>query len=461
MKKILLAAGLTFATLSAFAQLPKDPATYSPVEGYQMESLWMQCSKLGNKPAALAGSNSRGMAVLNGKIYVTLRKTIKEGEISRNHGALLIYDAQTGAFEKELPLTGDGISGVDIMTTNDIQVDDAGNLLVCSLSTNLSSENDPFNVWLVNPETGVAKSVLKYTNLFDVSYRIDCFGVYGDITKNGYLMAAISKDESVGGTSVLRWNFVNGTFKPENEDGEAMYIKIKEYANGIPLATGNSDAPRVTPIDDELFYLDPQSGWATMYNMTGDIVDGFNKESLKDLQPENAGGNNGVDEFHYNGEDFIVYVISNTANKNYPQAWNVCRLGEGMTFEGMVKIARIPEGGLGDESNAVRTALPRIEVKDDGAYIYLFATNGGLAAYKMAAVADGLKTSFEDGAITITNNEVVVKEVATIDIYTISGQRVASGTNITTMPLPEVSGLYIVKATLANNKQLVVKAMVD
>lgn len=457
MKRILLAAGLTFATVSSFAQLPKDPATYAPAEGYQIESLWMQCSKLGNKPADINGS-ARGMAVLNGKIYVTMRRTVKEGEASFNNGSLLIYDAQTGAFEKELQLTGDDVSHTGILTTNDVQVDDAGNLIVCSLCTNMSSENDPFSVWIVNPETGVCKNILKYTNIFADTYRIDCFGVYGDITKDGFLMAAISKDETVGGTKVFRWNFVNGAFPA---DADAQIVEIKEYASGSALELGNSDAPRVTPIDTENFYLDPQTGWATLYNMNGEIVEGFNTAELKDFQPENGGGNNGVDEFSYNGDDFVVYVISNTAHPTYPQAWNICKLGEGMTFAGMKKIARIPDGGLGTESNGVRTALPRIEVKDDGAHIYVFATNGGMAAYKMSAVSAGIGSSYEEGAVSIINGTVVMKEAASVEVYTVAGQRVASAAGVTSLMMPEASGLYIVKVTLANNKQVVLKALVD
>lgn len=457
MKKILLAAGISLFTISGFAQLPKDPATYPIVEGYQIECLWGQYDNLGNKPAVLAGSNSRGMAVLNGKIYVALRKTASVDGKSKHSGFLLIYDAKTGVFEKELALTGDGISDVEIMTTNDVQVDDAGHLLVSSMSTNLSSENDPFTVWMVDPKTGEAKTILRYTNPLDAKYRIDCFGVVGDITKDGILMAAVAKDQSVGGDQVLQWKFKDGVF----QDQEANYIKIQEYANGTTLETGNSDAPRVTPIDENLFYLDPQSGWATMYDMHGVIADGFNKESLKDFQPESGGGNNGVDEFTFNNDNFVIYVISNNVHKAYPQAWNLCKLGDGMAFEGMKKIARIPEAGLGTASNAVRTALPRIEVEKDAAYIYLFATNGGLAAYKMTVATNALSQVSGAGNIRILDNRVVCEEAAFVEIYTVAGQRVDAKANVTTMALPQAQGMYIIKACFENKQQVVLKAIVE
>ena len=132
-----------------------------------------------------------------------------------------------------------------------------------------------------------------------------------------------------------------------------------------------------------------------------------------------------------------------------------------MTFAGMKKIARIPDGGLGTESNGVRTALPRIEVKDDGAHIYVFATNGGMAAYKMSAVSAGIGSSYEEGAVSIINGTVVMKEAASVEVYTVAGQRVASAAGVTSLMMPEASGLYIVKVTLANNKQVVLKALVD
>ncbi|MEG1838408.1 MAG: T9SS type A sorting domain-containing protein [Bacteroidaceae bacterium] len=455
MKKLLLGAAACMLTLSAMnAQTVKDPATYPEVEGYQITNLWAQCSKLGNKPAEIIGANNRGMTVYKGKIYVTNRVS--------DIGSLLVYDATTGAFEKKINLP-DSIAKAS-WACNDIQVDDAGHLLIANMATDLAKGR--FLVYSYNLDDGTYSKVLEYSCADNPSWRIDAFGVYGDITKDGFLMAAIAKGPTVGGDFVLRWNFEKGVYKPFNnvELGVigAKYIQIKAYCPAQKPIEGNSDGPRVTPIDSEYFYLDGQASYATMYDMDGNIVESFLDPSFADFRPAQP-GNNGVDEFSYGGDNFVVYVCANTAVKEYPQAWNICKLGTGQTFAGMKKIARIPEGGLGSESNAVRTALPRIEIKADGAYIYVFATNGGMAAYKMEKVAGaGVESSVADNFFIVARDgKIVLSENADVEVYSIAGQKISTAANAMEMNAPANKGIYLVKAILANGTQKVQKIVVE
>lgn len=452
MKKLLLGVATLVLGLNAVnAQLPTDGFTYPVVDGYQVVSLWAQMDKLHNKPSQIT-ANTRGMAVYQDKIYVTDRK----GDPAI--GSLLVFDAITGAFEREITLNGEVATAG--YACNDIQVDDAGHLIVCSMTTNMSVT--PFRVWIVDPVTGNGTEILNYSNVSDLNYRIDAFGVYGDMTQDGYILAGIAKTPDVGGNYVVRWNIVGGTYVPEG-DGFAKYIEIKNYVPVQDPMTGNGDAPRVTPINDELFYLDGQTSYATMYDMDANVIESFLDESLKSLAPESGGGNNGVDEFSYNGDNFVVYVISNTAHGDYPQAWNICKLGDGMTFTGMQKMARVPEAGLGTTSNAVRTALPRIEVKDDGAYIYVFATNGGMAAYKLMVKPVGIGEESAAGgiAISVNGNKITLSEtVADIEVYSVAGQKVATKANSNEISVAMGKGLYVVKAIAVDGTQKVQKVII-
>ncbi len=444
MKKQLLSVAVLAAAFSANAQV-KDPAVYQPVDGYTLESLWSKTTLNGGIHPELVGSNSRGMAVKNGIIYVPSRGTENEQTVVD----LYSYDGTTGEAKGKVRLS-DAVGSLSF-AGNDVQVDNAGNFVVANMSTGLSAV--AIEAWVIDETTGQEiKNVLNFTSEDMDGFRIDCIDAWGDVLNgDGIIMAALSLDVTKGGNLVLRWDITNGVA------GDVQVIEIQGY---IPeSAVQHTTAPRVCIIDENTFYLDGQDSYATLYDMDGVIIDGIQGEGLEDETPETT-GNNGVDEFTLGDDSFVMYIMSNNVTASR-QAFNLCRLGEGMSMATMQLMYKIPEGGMSDQSNIVRTALPRIEVKDGAAYLYLFVTNGGMAAYKFAPENATSTESIqgEKVQVVVENGQIMVAGATSVSVYGIDGSTMAQKLG-SQVEAPAAKGVYIVKATTATGAEHVAKVMI-
>lgn len=442
MRKLLLgAATLLISVASVNAQAVKDPAVYTPVNGYELRNLWIQSLNTNNNIATALGE-SRGMVAYNGELLFC--KRTGDPAVS----SVDIYNATTGAFKKNLVLTDVFVNsdGTPVgIPCNDIHVDDAGHILVSNLATNIAKGN--FQIWSINLADGKGVKILD-SIIPDAAaagaIRVDAFGVYGDVTKDGYIMAAVAGDEAGVGNQVIRWDIKGGVV------GEATFITIQSYVPAKALTNGT--APRVCPVDNDLFYLDGFNSYATLYDMNGVIVDDFTK--AVNCAPIKE-GNNGVDEFTLNGKNFIAYTYSNTT-VTPAQAWNLCELGSGMQFSGMSQYFQFPANGLGSAANTSRTAIPYIEVNKAGtvATIYVYAYKSGVAAYQFGLTKDLEKTgtgimntSNNLFHITTTATGVTLSEIANVEVINFAGQKVISKDNVSTLTL--APGMYIVKALTA------------
>lgn len=438
---LLGAATLLISVASMNAQTVKDPAVYTPVNGYELRSLWIKSMNTNNNIADALG-DSRGMVAYNGELLFC--KKTGDPAVS----SIDIYDAATGAFKKNLVLSDVFVKtdGTAVgFPCNDIHVDNAGHILVSNLAANIVKGN--FQVWSVNLTDGKGVKVLD-AFLPDLTtaagIRIDAFGVYGDVTKDGYIMAAVAGDEAGVGNQVIRWDIKGGVV------GEATLITIQSYVPAKALTNGA--APRVCPVDNDLFYLDGFNTYATLYDMNGVIVDDFTK--AVNCAPISE-GNNGIGEFKLNGKDFITYIYSNTVAKP-AQAWNLCELGSGMQFSGMTQYFQFPANGIGTASNAPRTAIPYIVINKAGtvATIYVYAYKSGVAAYQFGLSKDLEKTGTgimnannNSLQITTTATGVALSEAANVEVFNFAGQKVISKDNVNALTL--APGMYIVKALTA------------
>lgn len=79
----------------------------------------------------------------------------------------------------------------------------------------------------------------------------------------------------------MRWRYVGGVLQPQDESDQ---IFITAYYPSS--AVSNSYGTRVCPVNEDLFYMDAFSSFATLYNMDGTIADSF--ASIADEATRNA-----------------------------------------------------------------------------------------------------------------------------------------------------------------------------
>lgn len=463
MKKLLLGAAALLFTGGLYAQdqnpAKVDDATYAETDDFSFKNLWIRSASFENRSNSLGSVNgTRGMALKDGKMYFCNRETVNDAPVS----SLIVYDALTGNYERTIQLPSEVFKKADGSDTefpcNDIQVDDAGNLLVSNMTTNMSKT--PFQVWkiTIDGDNVTAKKVIDYCdeNPDGPKYRIDAFGVFGNVDENGYIMAAFVG--AVVGMSdyVIRWDIVDGVQAPLPDEN---WIQLKRFLPGAAVANG--DAPRICPISEELFYLDGNATYATLYDMEGNLKDGFEGDVPTDLFPISP-GTNGVAEFQIEDRSFIVYACSNT-DKNPPVAWDVCELDPNTGFLGMKRLYRFPEKGMGTNSCPYRSAVPSVEVNDNVATISVYAGENGIATYQLtlkSGSAINETSAVSDVVIRVDGNRISFSEtVANAEVFAVTGQQVAGMTDVREVIAP-VAGIYVVKIIDNNGVQKIQKVAV-
>lgn len=460
MRKLLLGVACLFATVALNAtSLIVDPATYDLGAGYKFENVWIQSRNAGGFPTSggySATDMSRGMAVKDGKILIT--KRIAQTAPAFTLCQVLVYEAATGNLLKEvaLPDTMFTIKGTDGVRTqtglpaNDIQIDDAGNILIANYTPNIYTS--PYQIYMIDIDFSAGtvtnvKQILNYKEPFEgeaapATLRLDYFGTHGDMNGNGYIMSSVGGTVAGVGNTVLKWDVVNGVATDYFDQ-----IIIKEYFPAA--ATGNDTGSRVTPLDENLFYLDGQASFATLYDIDGNYVDGFKSIGTSDFIKNATAGNNGVDEFMLGGKSFMVFSYRNTTGTP-ASSWAIAELD--LTGANPIKpLTAFPAAGMGTQQNGVRTALPRIEVIGDVAHIFVYGCNNGLAYYKFSLAPSAVHNPDASKVnITVEGNVIKTSEqVASIEVISLTGQKMSKVSNASAVNAPTTKGVYIV--TIVDN----------
>ena len=473
MKKFLLLGAAVFglatmASAQTEAVNVNDGHTYAPdaETGITCTSKWIidrihTPEKFLSLPfVAEAGTKARSAVVdtENSKIYIGYSKPVVVDSVSNDYAHLVQFDLETGAYEKEIALTCDGVPVSGLLCANQVGIDDAGNLWVCGMYSDVCAK--PAQIYVVtNRETGECKNVGQWALPAEESGaggRCDYWDVVGDITgetSNAVCMAAVGATVAGEKLCIYRWELPQGeTEWVANEDDFAGYVSYYDGLDTYPAdqATWGSSSATVRIVAEEghvgsMFYVDGFTTCPSLYLSSLSLAESF--ASAPDLAP--AVGCNGVNEFVLGKEaqiPFLVYA-ENQYNVSPGCRINVCQLGEGMTFEGMRKLWSVPEAGLGEVSDGgtrihnIDVVVVEDEAEKQGAYIFSYKNFNGLALYCVAE--DGFNDKFVNG------NGVEGVEIDEVEgeaeYFNLQGVKVANPEN----------GLFIKKAGNKASKVLV------
>ncbi len=390
----------------------------------------------------------RGLAFFDGKLYIP----------SRNGGnSIKVVDAQTGELIRSIDLSLEPVFSGGTYLINDIVITESGNIIIGNLST---AANSPFKVYLgvLQPDdkyvwSNIVEFIPNTRNYpgtetpFNGSRLGDGIGAFGDIsaTGDGYILTGDANSKCV-----FRFDVFGGV---KVTDASA----IIELKNVYPLATGASfsklgTSPRFFPITEDLFYMDTQYYFPTLYDMQGEMQDKF-AGAAKPLTT----GICGVYSFMFKGTEFLAVPTSNHDKVVPKAAFEVFSVpGSGLVDAKSMGI--FPEGGLGAQSNTSYIAPVVVDVLTDKVVLYAMSARNGICAYEMTV--DFTPTAVEDEraeGLEIYPNPakdyVRVRsevEIANIKVYSIAGSLVREVYNTAEVSVSGLRGSFIVHATDVN-----------
>ena len=390
---------------------------------YTLENNWIISHNENNFTANKPGNTDyvRGMAAKDGIMYFINRETESIVRVDGATGEMLdpIVLQDKHLFEK---VTGtDNITGEPIYSPvvtygyNDIQFDSNGNCLIGSLT----SKGDHFMIYQIDLTTAEATLLVDERLWDNPNYdqemlRFDAFGVAGDVTKDGVIMAADATD---GNWRVYRWLINDGVASK----GEQINILLDpEVDQSLFInANGLSTAPRIYPLDElgELFYVDGYTTLPMLFSSEADdatLIDDFinvpsypkvwNAEG--DTLAFLSTGQNGLVEFQV-GDDYFLLMSASHFTNNIPSTFALYKFADAeRSFSGMEPLWYFPAKGMGSMSNGCRTSVPSVDVIDEStAILYLYTHNNGYASYTLKIDSkQDITTSVED--FSIVNNSV-------------------------------------------------------
>ena len=453
------------------APVPRpDPNAYAPLhEGkYTLTSKWLVANSLDNlsaNPIATA-QMVRGMTAKNGKMYF----------IDREHKQITVVNGATGAKLAPIALasniflhttrnkanTADSTYLAGTLQYNDIKQDAAGNILISNLTT---STAQPFQVWKIDLATGngtlIVDEILKDNLDFaSATVRFDAFGVYGNVNGNGIIMAA-----NASAMEAYKWTITNGVV------GKAEQIIIDTSVAGTFLTalTNPGTAPQIFPLDENFFYLDGNATLPTLIDMDGNVVDGFYNvpKTVEDWSVGigNKQGHNGLIEFELGGEYFFLMASMNTAGTPASSFRLFKWANASKEFSGLESLWTLPSAGMGAASNPYRTAVPSVEVDEVNkvASLYLYTGENGYGVYEFKINDHSAVNNIEDKdfvKIGVKNRTLnFSKELATVGIYSVSGQLLLKANNTSSINLNN-NGVFLVKATTFEGENVLRKVIV-
>ena len=386
---------------------------------YTLTNNWVISNIEGNFADNKPGSNDyvRGMAAKDGKMYF----------INREIQSIVVVDGKTGEMLAPIKITGEHLfekenedgtwSSAVTLPFNDIKFDQAGHCLIgaCSYSTATSCQS--FQIYQVDLETGEATELINDVlwdnpGLNEIVFRFDAFGVAGDVTKDGVVMAA---DATSGNWLVYRWLIKDGVV------GEGEQVAIRLYpATDQSLyinADGFGTAPQIFPQDEEgslfyvdgfntlpmLFYGNPEEG-ATLLDDFINVPTGVDVTNNEGEVLSMNTGHNGLVEFQVGNEYFLLMAAGYTSS-SVPSSFALYKFADAdRAFSGMEPLWYLPANGMGSAGNGCRTAPVAVEVVGNKAYLYLYVNNNGYARYEFTV--EGAESVENDYTIRVKKDDV-------------------------------------------------------
>ncbi|MBQ4345289.1 MAG: hypothetical protein IJC40_05240 [Muribaculaceae bacterium] len=460
-KSLLIASAILMGSATAFAG--KDEAVYEPVNGIELENMWLHSRVNGawasgnqNLPfinnyakvrTATIWTDANGVDKLVCGYSKPVNYTKDDGsQEAIDTATILIYNLTDGTLEKEIQLSYNNEPIKGLLIANQIGTDDAGNLWFSGLESDPATM--PIELYSINAETGectLEAALLLNDDEATSTGRIDYCDILGDITgKTSHAIAMFAPKAS--DLSILRWKREQGATEWTGDfDGYANLALTETYPAGVASWGGVTTVSIMWDEDltGENYYVDDFSTAPALYNTSGSMLESF--ATATEMAP--AVGCNGVTEFELAGRNFISYVLQQY-NASPGCCIRIAELGEGLVFEGMTGYWDLPKDGLGEVSDGgtrmhgIMTTAKRTDAAGlTAVYLVTYKCNNGIGVYRVK------ETGYDDGIGGVEGIIADQDANAPAVYYNFQGVQVQN---------PE-SGAYIVKRGNTVTKEFIVK----
>ena len=485
MKKTLLFASMAALSLSAAAQA-LDPATYEVKEGVELTSLWMMS----------AGNNENGVAMADWKelsthfanagkattaticgdyVYIACSTQYVDAvdeqgqpfqELTDN-GHIVVLDAATGKFVKDLNLTVDGVQYEGLLCCNSIGTDDFGHLWICgyveTFYDTATGATRPFNLYLVDTETGA----LTLVNSFELDEidgptagkRVDYYDVIGNLVgdADGAAFLAIPNQEAL---AALLWVKYPDCDYWDCSDASQYAILLNDtypagQTNWAYSPMGSFVRTEDGSFEGSMFWIDGHPTNPALYDTTGEMLTSH-KLHQGDAPSEDdpVGGPwanflpsrqaNGMRQFSLAGSQYLAYAMFFPDNTNMGGHMAIVKLDSNDLLDEATPLWLAPAGMLGinkGEGRFSHSIVVTDEYTDDAGKcarnILLYKDMNGIALYRMA------EEGFNAGVTDIISD---ANADAPVEYFNLNGVR--CNNNL-------VPGVYITRQGTTVNKVIV------
>lgn len=306
----------------------------------RLDKVWEYSENNSMKPAWMGANTERSMAYHDGSLYV----------ISRNGGNKLLQLSSDGILQKATALTG---LANGVLTGNNIGITDDGQVLVGSAG------QQGFSIQKIDVETGVASDFLTSpSSNVKNGGRIDGWGVAGTM-EDGVIAVPVSyvAGTTNGGNEVLIFDISNGAIA--NSSNPTIVSNIN--GTSATIATVGTDSFYVLSANFVPKFIEKNEEWQ--------IASEQFPASL--YTPATAGGA----QFAYQGKTYFA----SSGGSQYG-ALQIFDITDGL--QNAAEVFTTPAIGA-TENTFSKTNPVCVDVRADGAYIYVLSTNNGIAAYRL------------------------------------------------------------------------------
>lgn len=437
---------ISVGNFEAGYEIKLDENAYDAVGTLSVKNVWLRSIREGyeNMKFESAGSFNRGMCAVGNVVYVSGRS----GNSASAKSYLAQYDINTGELLGNLELGSE--AAMNYYPCNDVIKDTKGN--VCITNLTLAANSDALVVHLVNLEDGSLTQVANVKTT--AKLRIDHAALWGDVTTGNFKVYAPIRESK----SVVCWTFENGT----QTGFETKNMKASYAGSSFGMA------PRMTVVDEDIILVDGGMTYATLYRYsTGEMISSFKDNTT--IQPLGYEGN-GATIFALNGKNYLVYnygddgLVDGSSAGITPWTFNVASMDNNLSFASLKVLWTLPKEGLGDVySSTAQSPVDYVKVNNNTVRVVMYVPGCGLCAYDItdSSISGVENVADNTPVIRVVGNRVSLDvEAQNIEVYNVTGARVAQAQNASTLETSLTSGVYVVIATVDGktyNQKVVIK----